>query len=608
MIPIIYQDGDFLVCLKPSGILSTDEPGGMPELLKKEPGLADCEIRSVHRLDRIVSGLMVYAKNQQTAAELSKQIADHSFHKQYLAVICGKPKPTEGRWDDLLFRDSSENKTYVVKRMRKGVREAALEYQVLSSADSFSLVKITLLTGRTHQIRAQFSSHGFPLVGDKKYGSAVDSPSIGLWSYSISFHHPKTGKLLSFSVNPPLKFPWDSFPAFCGSDVSVNNLTDIKRDSPTCRYAGSCGGCSGNPQDEAALCAAKQEKLKRLFSDICVVEPLLQSDYPMHYRNKVQAAYGFDKKVISGLYRASSHRIVNIDACLLDDEIADAILLDIRKIMPSVRLTAFDEKKGTGFLRHVLVRRSHTTGEVMVILVAVSPIFQAQKHFLKALLNLHPEITTVILNVNDRFTPVVLGDFSKVIYGKGFIEDELLGLRFRISPGAFYQVNSFMTERLYQTALDYAGLTGKETVLDAYCGTGTIGLCASKKAKQVFGVELNSSAVKDAIANARRNERSNCWFVCQDAGEYMQTFPQDTSVDIAFIDPPRDGCEERFLRSLMKLAPKRIVYVSCNPETLRRDTDILSKSYHLCKVQGVDMFPMTGHVESVALFERQIPQ
>ena len=270
------------------------------------------------------------------------------------------------------------------------------------------------------------------------------------------------------------------------------------------------------------------------------------------------------------------------------------------------KIRVFDERSGSGWLRHILVRRGFKTGQVMVVLVAVSPIFKLQKPFVKKLLELHPEITTIVLNVNDRFGPVVLGMRNKVIFGDGYIEDELCGNRFRISPSSFYQINSVQTQTLYNKAIEFAGLTGNETVLDAYCGIGTIGITASAKARQVIGVEINKEAVSDAIANARLNKIKNCWFTSADAGEYMEHMAEDNvRADVVFMDPPRAGSDEKFLSSLVKSSPKKIVYISCNIETQARDLAFLeADGYKVRRIQPVDMFPFTNHVETVVLMSR----
>ena len=292
---------------------------------------------------------------------------------------------------------------------------------------------------------------------------------------------------------------------------------------------------------------------------------------------------------------------------MIEDKIADGIIVDIRNMLRSFKIQAFDERTGTGWLRHVLVRRGFQSGQVMVVLVAVSPIFKLQKPFLKKLTELHPEITTVVLNINDRFGPVVLGSREKVLLGDGYIEDSLLGLCFRISPRSFYQINPVQTEKLYSIAIEMAGLTGKELVLDAYCGVGTIGLCAAGKAGQVLGVELNRDAVKDAIINAKLNGIKNCWFTAGDAGKYMEEMSTGGKrPDVVFMDPPRSGSSPQFLSSLLRAAPKRIVYISCGPDSLRRDLDVLvSGGYCVSRIQPVDMFPYTNHVETIVLLQRE---
>ena len=243
----------------------------------------------------------------------------------------------------------------------------------------------------------------------------------------------------------------------------------------------------------------------------------------------------------------------------------------------------------------------------MVVLVLSSPILPSKNNFVKALRKEHPEITTVVVNVNDKKTSMVLGEKEQVVYGPGYIEDTLCGKTFKISPKSFYQVNPVQTEKLYGKAMEYAGLTGKETVLDAYCGTGTIGLIASDRAKKVIGVELNRDAVKDAIVNAKRNGVKNAQFYQKDAGEFMvQLAESGDKVDVVFMDPPRSGSSEQFLASLVKLSPEKVVYVSCNPETMVRDLKYLTaRGYLVKKAVGVDMFPNTVEIEAVALLERK---
>ena len=276
-------------------------------------------------------------------------------------------------------------------------------------------------------------------------------------------------------------------------------------------------------------------------------------------------------------------------------------------MLKSFKIRTYDENTGYGLLRHVLIRRGFSTGEIMVVLVTGSPIFPSKNNFVKALRKAHPEITTVVLNVNDRQTSMVLGDREKPIFGPGFIKDRLCGCMFRISPKSFYQVNPVQTEILYQTAIDYASLTGKETVIDAYCGIGTIGLIAAKKAGKVIGVELNKDAVKDARINAKENKITNAAFYQGDAGRFMvEMAAKGEKADVVFMDPPRAGSDERFLSSVVKLSPKKVIYISCNPETLARDLKYLTKHYYKVeKIQPVDMFPFCDHCETVCELVRK---
>ena len=321
--------------------------------------------------------------------------------------------------------------------------------------------------------------------------------------------------------------------------------------------------------------------------------------------------------IISGVYKAGTHEVINIDACQIEDELSGAIIRDIRGLLHSFKIKTYDEDTGYGLLRHVLVRRGFHSGEVMVVLVLGSPVLPSKNHFVMALRELHPEISTVIVNVNDKRTSMVLGDKESVIYGKGYIEDTLCGCTFRISPKSFYQVNPVQTELLYGKAIAYAALTGNETVVDAYCGTGTIGIIAAKSAKKVIGVELNRDAVRDAVKNAKCNNVKNIEFYNADAGQFMVEMAEYRAdakrgeksgadeVDVVFMDPPRAGSDEAFLSSVVTLAPKRVVYVSCNPETLARDLLYLTKhGYRAQECQPVDMFPWTKHVETVVLLSK----
>ena len=379
--------------------------------------------------------------------------------------------------------------------------------------------------------------------------------------------------------------------------------TKNNKNITTCPHAKKCGGCQYQGMDYAAQLKKKQKEMNKLLKDFGKPEPIIGMKDPLHYRNKVHAVFGRTRKgeIVSGTYEAGTHKIVNIDECMIEDEISQSIIRTIRGLLRSFKIRTYDEDTGYGLLRHVLVRRGFTTGQVMVVLVLSSPILPSKNNFVRALRKEHPEITTVVLNVNDKKTSMVLGERDIVLYGKGYIEDILCGCTFRISPQSFYQVNPVQTERLYQTAMDYAELTGKERVIDAYCGIGTIGMVAAKKAREVIGVELNRNAVKDARTNAKLNQIKNITFYEGDAGRFMVSMAEEgEKADVVFMDPPRSGSDEAFLSSVIRLSPKRIVYVSCGPDTLARDLKYLTKhGYQVRKMQPVDMFGFTEHCEMV---------
>ena len=389
--------------------------------------------------------------------------------------------------------------------------------------------------------------------------------------------------------------------------IDKSKIEKVKSDK--CKVFGKCGGCQLLNMSYEEQLKKKKDEVTKLLKPYCTVEKIIGMENPVHYRNKVLASFSCDRKgmPISGMYEENSHRVVPTDCCLLNDEKADKIIVSIRGLLKSFKIKTYNEDTGYGLLRHVLVRVGKNSGQIMVVLVLASPILPGKNNFVKALRNLHPEITSMVINVNPRHSSAVLGDKEIVIYGPGYIEDTLQGKTFRISPKSFYQINPVQTEKLYSTAIEFAGLTGKETVLDAYSGTGTIGICASDKAKKVICVELNKDAVKDAIVNAKRNNVSNIEMFNQDAGEFMlKQAEANIKMDVVFMDPPRSGSDEKFLRSLCKHAPKKVVYISCNPETLARDLKFLTKNgYKAEKAVACDMFPTTNHTECVVKLSKK---
>ncbi len=381
------------------------------------------------------------------------------------------------------------------------------------------------------------------------------------------------------------------------------------RGSQGCQHRKDCGGCQVLQQEYPEHLKQKQRQVETLLKKYCPVESIIGMEHPFHYRNKVHVVFDHDRKgnPISGVYEEGTHKVIPIDSCMIHNQKADEIIVSIRNMLKSFKIKTYDEDTGYGLLRHVLVRTGFKSGEIMVVLVLSSPIFPSKNNFIKALRALHPEITTIILNVNDKATSMVLGEREIVIYGKGYIEDTLCGKLFRISPKSFYQVNPVQTEVIYGKAMEFAGLTGMETVIDAYCGIGTISLIAAGHAKKVIGVELNKDAVKDAMNNAKRNQTTNVEYYAQDAGEFMSSMAaRGETADVVFLDPPRAGCDEIFLNSLCQLKPDRIVYISCNPVTLERDLQYLTrKGYQAKKAVPVDNFPWTSHVETVVLLSKE---
>ncbi len=382
-----------------------------------------------------------------------------------------------------------------------------------------------------------------------------------------------------------------------------------KKEGTACKVAKKCGGCQYQGVPYEKQLSEKQKAVRQLMQPFCKTAEITGMQDPYHYRNKVHAVFARKKDgtIISGVYEEGTHRVVPVEACQIEDKKADAIINDIRGLLKSFKIKTYNEDTGYGLLRHVLIRRGFTTGEIMVVLVLGSPVMPSKNNFVKALRKLHPEITTVVLNVNDKRTSMVLGDRETMIYGKGYIEDVLCGLTFRISSKSFYQINPVQTEKLYGKAMELAGLTGKERVIDAYCGIGTIGMVAAKSAKEVIGVELNPDAVRDAIKNAKRNQMKNIRFYQDDAGRFMEKMAaKGEKADVVFMDPPRSGSTEQFMKSAVTLAPQKIVYISCDPQTQARDLKYLTK--HGYKAMGAypyDMFPFTKHAENIVLLVKQ---
>ena len=362
-----------------------------------------------------------------------------------------------------------------------------------------------------------------------------------------------------------------------------------------------CGGCQLDVTYKQQL-SYKQRTVIKMLGRYARVDNIIGMEEPLHYRCKVSNAFGYSRgQVISGIWQSSSKRIAKIDTCALEDERAEVIIREIKRLLPMFKLKTYDEVTKAGFLRFVTIRIGKQSGEILVALGTNSGTFPPLKNFVQALVKACPNITTITRNISCDRLNLLLGKSETVLYGDGFITDKLCEYDFRISARSFFQINPVQTEKLYKTAVDFASLTGNERVIDAYCGVGTIGIIASSGAKEVIAVEQNEDAVKNAAENVKLNNIANIHIAGGDAGEFMKELAASgESADVVFTDPPRAGCSKQFLHSLLTLAPKKIVYVSCNPETLARDLYFLTKNgYKAEKIQPVDMFPYTKHCEVV---------
>lgn len=376
-----------------------------------------------------------------------------------------------------------------------------------------------------------------------------------------------------------------------------------------CPVAKKCSGCQLSNLTYSQQLEWKQKDVTGLLGCYGTVSPIVPMEPPCGYRCKVQAVFRSDRsgRIISGVYQSSRNGIVGIDRCMVNDTRADEVILGIRELMKSFRLRPWDPGTDRGFVKHVLVRIGKNTGEILVTIVGAASMFPKKRDFTAALVKKFPAIKTVTFSVNRSPEFLTLGDHCEVLYGDGFIIDEICGKKFRISPQSFYQVNPAQAERLYDFAIKAAGLTKKDTLLDAYSGTGTIGIIASDHVKAVQGIEYNPAAVRDAVQNCRLNGITrNAAFNRGDAGEYLrERAKKGVHFDAVIMDPARAGADKQFLRALTTIKPERVVYISCNPVTLARDLKTLTKNYNVECIQPFDMFPFTRHVECVVAMSRK---
>lgn len=385
------------------------------------------------------------------------------------------------------------------------------------------------------------------------------------------------------------------------------------RTEPRCPIARACGGCQLQFLSYEKQLEFKKNKvlgnLQRIggFAGIQAERTIGMED-PWRYRNKAQFPVGRNKEgeIITGFYAGRTHSIVANRDCLLGVEVNEKILSRILAYMESCHVDPYDEKTGEGLVRHILLRYGFKTGEIMVCLIINGTGIPDQDKFVEALKDIQG-MTSITLNVNTKRNNVILGEKVIPLWGKEYITDYIGPIQYQISPLSFYQVNPVQTEKLYGTALEYAGLTGKETVWDLYCGIGTISLFLAQKAKQVYGVEIVPPAIEDAKRNAKLNGITNAEFFVGKAEEVLpEKYEQEgIQADVIVVDPPRKGCDEAVLQTMLKMQPEKIVYVSCDSATLARDLKILcEKEYQLEKVAVCDMFPQGVHVESIVLLSK----
>lgn len=383
------------------------------------------------------------------------------------------------------------------------------------------------------------------------------------------------------------------------------------RVAPPCHVFDECGGCQVQHLSYEGQLAWKQQMVKNAMERIAKlpnvpVHPVKGMDNPWRYRNKSQIPFGLqDGRVVAGFYQTRSHEIADTDVCIIQTEVADDLLREFKKELGRLGIAPYNEKTHQGMLRHVVIRKGRATGEIMVVLITKKKKFPQKEEAVAAIRRILPDVTSIVQNVNDEKTNVIFGNETITLWGKDAIEDLIGDVRFEISARSFYQVNPEQTEVLYKQALDYAQLTGTETVIDAYCGIGTISLFLAKQAKQVLGVEIVPQAIEDAKRNAEINGFTNTYFEAGPAEVVIpKWYKEGKKADVLVVDPPRKGCDEALLQTILEQKPKRIVYVSCNPATLARDLRILEDGgYVTQEVQPVDMFPQTTHCEAVAWLE-----
>lgn len=380
------------------------------------------------------------------------------------------------------------------------------------------------------------------------------------------------------------------------------------RVEPGCPNGPQCGSCHLQHISYEGQLKLKFKQVKEVLARIggikqATIHPVLGMEKPNQYRNKIQVPVGMHEGgLVAGYYKTRSHEIVDMESCQIQHESLDVVFRTVKGILKKYGIAGYNEETHSGTIRHIMARYGLVTNEVMVVLITGTKELPKKKQIIEEILTKVPNVKSIIQNINSKQTNVILGEETKVLWGENVIYDYIGDTKFAISARSFYQVNPVQTKVLYEKALEYAGLTGEETVIDAYCGIGTISLFLAKRAKKVYGVEIVPEAIEDANRNASLNEITNAEFKAGKAEVVIPNwYKQGIKADVMVVDPPRKGCDEALLNTIMDMKPKKVVYVSCNPATLARDLKVLeSGGFQTIEVQPVDMFPNTMHVECVA--------
>ena len=394
-----------------------------------------------------------------------------------------------------------------------------------------------------------------------------------------------------------------------GKIIEILEKSKNRIDDVDCETFSRCGGCMLRHVNYDATLEMKkvavETTLRKALGKEIKVSEVLKMDEPYNYRNKLQYPVGIDNngKSVMGVFAERTHSIIPTRECKIQDTLSQEIANDIFDFIIQNNIKVYDEKNLTGSIRHVVIRIGKRTNEVMITLVTNTEKIEKEEELVKYITSKYQEIKTIAKNINSKNTNVILGKENKVLFGDGYIYDYLGEFKFKISPMSFYQVNPIQTEKLYSKAVEYAELSGNETVFDLYCGIGTIGIFASKNVKKLYGIETVPEAIEDAWQNAKINNLENAEFFVGDVEKTLPEFIKERNInpDVVFVDPPRKGCDKTALDTLLQIEPKKIVYVSCNPATLARDLKILEEKYEIKEVSICDMFPFTSHIECVTV-------